>query len=107
MKHENQFDCDVPPIDPKDPFPETHPGSADLRYQLYKDGVEKRQAEQAWQVLENARLDRLAIEADRRAGRFTALPISKLTSTPVRKRWLVKGIIAAGETSAWIAPPGG
>ncbi|MFB6449056.1 AAA family ATPase [Bradyrhizobium tunisiense] len=96
MKHENQFACDVPPIDPSDPFPETYPG-----------GREQYIADRAWQVLENSRLDRLAIEADRKAGRFTALPVSKLTSTPVRKRWLVKGIIAAGETSAWIAPPGG
>src|ERR1700682_6513550 len=23
------------------------------------------------------------------------------------KRWLIKGILARGETSAWIAPPGG
>ncbi|MBP1065315.1 hypothetical protein JOE51_006782 [Bradyrhizobium japonicum] len=101
MKHENQFEPDeIPPPSADDPFPETHPYHEAQRYK--ESG-----ADRAWQVLENARLDKVAAEADRKAGRFTALPIWKLTTTPVRKRWLVKGIIAAGETSAWIAPPGG
>lgn len=104
MKHENQFEPDeIPPPSPDDTCPETHPYNVAQRH---KERIEQA-GDFAWQVLENARLDRLAIEADRRAGRFTALPIWKLTTTPVRKRWLVKGIIAAGETSAWIAPPGG
>ena len=30
-----------------------------------------------------------------------------LASETVAKRWLIKGIMARGETSAWIAPPGG
>jgi hypothetical protein len=31
----------------------------------------------------------------------------ELSAEPVAKRWLIKGIFARGETSAWIAPPGG
>nr|WP_249788567.1 AAA family ATPase [Bradyrhizobium sp. G127] len=33
--------------------------------------------------------------------------ISDFTIKPPRKYWIVKGVIAQGETSAWIAPPGG
>lgn len=33
MKHENQFGAPIPPPDPNDPFPHTHPGAADFQYQ--------------------------------------------------------------------------
>ena len=39
-----------------------------------------------------------------------ALPFTlfdDLGTQPLAKRWLFKGILARGETSAWIAPPGG
>jgi hypothetical protein len=31
----------------------------------------------------------------------------EMSAAPVAKRWLIKGIMARGESSAWIAPPGG
>lgn len=33
--------------------------------------------------------------------------LSDFSIEPPRKHWLIKGVIAEGETSAWIAPPGG
>ncbi|MBR1145087.1 AAA family ATPase [Bradyrhizobium sp. AUGA SZCCT0431] len=33
--------------------------------------------------------------------------IQELSFKPAPKRWIVKGLLAKGETSAWIAPPGG
>src|ERR1700694_3288669 len=55
--------------------------------------------------LDNAGLDRLAIVKDRGAFKFEL--IENFSSMPAKKNWLIKGIIARGETSAWIAPPGG
>ena len=63
--------------------------------------------DRAWQILENNRLDRLGMEAEQKAGRYRVEPIWQFTDRPVAKRWLIKGVIAEGETSAWIAPPGG
>ncbi|MCK1693833.1 AAA family ATPase [Bradyrhizobium sp. 144] len=63
--------------------------------------------DRAWRVIEDARLDQEAEAADRKAGRYTVKPIWKLSAKPPRKDWIVKGLLARGETSAWIAPPGG
>lgn len=41
---------------------------------------------------------------DRNAIRFTHL--SEFATKPPRKDWLLKGIIAKGETTAWVGPPG-
>jgi AAA domain len=32
--------------------------------------------------------------------------LEEIATTPVAKRWIIKGIFARGETSAWIGPPG-
>jgi hypothetical protein len=63
--------------------------------------------DRAWRVIEDARLEQEAEAADRKAGRYTVKPIWKLSAKPARKNWIVKGLLARGETSAWIAPPGG
>ncbi len=39
--------------------------------------------------------------------KYPVRTIQELSFLPKPKNWLVKGILAQGETSAWIAPPGG
>jgi hypothetical protein len=55
----------------------------------------------------NAELDALALQHDRgrnpKTFRFRLL--REMSATAVQKDWLIKGIFARGETSAWIAPP--
>jgi AAA domain len=53
--------------------------------------------------LNNDALDRLAIRKD---GGFKFELVENFCNQPIKKDWLIKGIIARGETSAWIAPPG-
>ena len=57
---------------------------------------------------ENAALDIKAIQKDRAevSGCYPYKTFDELSAEPVEKRWLIKGIFARGETSAWIAPPG-
>jgi hypothetical protein len=33
--------------------------------------------------------------------------VAEMSAAPIAKDWLIKGILARGESSAWIAPPGG
>jgi RecA-family ATPase len=64
--------------------------------------------DKAMQALNNTKLDNIAIQQDaRKAGIFPFEPIESFQAGPARKPWLIKGVIAKGETSAWIAPPGG
>ena len=58
---------------------------------------------------DNATLDAKIIRIDRRAESkgYPFKLLDEMTAEPAAKRWLVKGILARGETSAWIAPPGG
>jgi hypothetical protein len=56
--------------------------------------------------IENIRLDRLAISREIPLA-FHYQLADDFTSRPVAKPWLFKNVIARGETSAWIAPPGG
>ncbi|MBR0945907.1 hypothetical protein ABIF65_009424 [Bradyrhizobium japonicum] len=91
MKHENQFAADIPPLDPNDPFPDTWPGA--------KPREEQERDE---------RRDRLSsLKIPHRA----ALRLEPLESIFLEddcaKAHIIKGIFAWGETSAWIAPPGG
>ncbi|WP_081369243.1 AAA family ATPase [Bradyrhizobium japonicum] len=91
MKHENQFAADIPPLDPNDPFPDTWPGAKPPQEQ----------------------------ERDERRDRLSSLKIphrAALRLEPLEdifleddcaKAHIIKGIFAWGETSAWIAPPGG
>ena len=57
----------------------------------------------------NAMLDEEILKRDEYGPGFafeTASEIVKRTNG-IEKRWLIKGVLAEGETSAWIAPPGG
>jgi hypothetical protein len=67
------------------------------------DADERRSMEQQayWNGEEK---DRAALRAKLR---YPFQLIADFSITPPRKHWLIKGIIAEGETSAWIAPPGG
>jgi hypothetical protein len=58
--------------------------------------------------LSNPQADELIRHREKNAPR--ALPFQlfdDITSDVLAKRWLFKGVMARGETSAWIAPPGG
>src|SRR3569832_331684 len=55
---------------------------------------------------ENAVLDLPAVIEQRRGlGGYPFRMLHEISAIP-RKRWLIKGVFAAGETSAWIGPPG-
>ncbi|MCG2665888.1 AAA family ATPase [Bradyrhizobium sp. GCM10023182] len=87
----DQFPCPIPPLDPKDPFPDTWPG-----------------AKPPEQQERDERRDRLSsLKIPHRA----ALRLEPLESIFLEddcaKAHIIKGIFAWGETSAWIAPPGG
>ncbi len=57
---------------------------------------------------ENAALDIKALQKDRAAtsSGYPFVTFDEMDVEPPAKRWLIKGILARGETSAWIAPPG-
>jgi hypothetical protein len=58
-------------------------------------------------ALSVAQLDRLD-HVERLPGKaFPFKLFNELTADATIKRWLIKGILSRGETSAWIAPPGG
>ena len=57
---------------------------------------------------ENRALDAKVVQLDRantKGYRFQTA--AEMSAMPVKKDWLIKGIFARGESSAWIAPPGG
>src|SRR4051794_13482393 len=57
---------------------------------------------------ENNILDITTLQKDR-AATFSGYPLvtfDEMEADPPAKQWLIKGILARGETSAWIAPPG-
>lgn len=57
---------------------------------------------------DNAKLDRVVVQLDRRAN-YKGFPFQRFEDMhgAIAKRHIIKGIFARGETSAWIAPPGG
>jgi hypothetical protein len=57
---------------------------------------------------ENVVLDIKAIQKDRAATMpgYRLVTFDEMEIDPPAKQWLIKGIFARGETSAWIAPPG-
>src|SRR5688572_17783856 len=59
--------------------------------------------------LSNAQLDAEIVKLDRVPQGFAFEALADMLRAPnvQQKKWLIKGIIARGETSAWIAPPGG
>lgn len=58
---------------------------------------------------ENRILDMKVVQLDRaKAGQgYKFQTVAEMSALPVAKDWLIKGIFARGESSAWIAPPGG
>jgi RecA-family ATPase len=56
----------------------------------------------------NEKLDSVVIRLDRRAN-YKGFPYCRFDEMQgtVAKRHIIKGVFARGETSAWIAPPGG
>ena len=61
-------------------------------------------------LLENRKLDAQVVRLDRQKAhdlRFKYELLQELDDKPPKKSWLIKNVIAAGETSAWSAPPGG
>jgi AAA domain len=61
--------------------------------------------------MSNRDLDSLVTKLDRRAkggpGSFPFQLFGEFSTAANGKDWLIKGVMARGETSAWIAPPGG
>lgn len=62
-------------------------------------------------LIENRKLDAQVVQLDRQRARnnlrFKFKLLQELDDKPPKKHWLIKNVIALGETSAWIAPPGG
>src|SRR4029453_15354228 len=56
---------------------------------------------------ENVVLDIKAIQKDRAATMpgYRLVTFDEMEIDPPAKQWIIKGIFARGETSAWIAPP--
>ena len=73
----------------------------DARYQAYIDDAARRKAE-------NQVLDIKVVQKDRAATMpgYRLVTFDEMEVAPPAKQWLIKGILARGETSAWIAPPG-
>ncbi|MCK1608571.1 MULTISPECIES: AAA family ATPase [unclassified Bradyrhizobium] len=91
MKHEGQFPCPMPAVDPKDPFPDTWPSAPSPDQQ---EGDERR--------------TRLATLKIQQRGSLRLEPLENVfLQDDCAKGHIIKGIFAWGETSAWIAPPGG
>jgi RecA-family ATPase len=61
------------------------------------------------ETAENQALDIKIVQRDRAstASGYPFKTFDEMACEPTAKRWLVKGIFARGESSAWIAPPGG
>src|SRR6476659_11431593 len=56
---------------------------------------------------ENRALDIKVVQQDRASwSGYQFKTLDELAIEPVAKRWLIKGIFARGESSAWVAPPG-
>jgi len=60
-------------------------------------------------LTENNILDLQIMQRDRwqTAQGYKFQTVAEMSATPIAKDWLIKGILARGESSAWIAPPGG
>jgi hypothetical protein len=57
---------------------------------------------------ENRILDMKALQKDReQSPGYRFRTFAEMSADPTAKRWLFKGVMARGESSAWIAPPGG
>src|SRR5689334_14557782 len=81
---------DYPGVPANDPFPHTHPNAMRV------------------ETASNAELDEIIVRRDAHGAGFPFQTLDEIMRAPeIGKDWLIKGLVAAGETSAWIAPPGG
>ncbi|WP_426525047.1 AAA family ATPase [Bradyrhizobium sp. McL0615] len=64
--------------------------------------------ESEFEGADNSKLDTVVIRLDRRAT-YKGFPFDRFDEMngTIAKRHIIKGVFARGETSAWIAPPGG
>lgn len=85
------FEIDAPKARPADPFPDAWPQSKPDEDDEYNREAELRRARAKYPL----------------AFRYEGMEEVLNSDDLPEKEWLVKGIIARGETSAWIAPPGG
>jgi hypothetical protein len=86
----DQFPCPIPPLDPKDPFPDAWPGASPPKQER------------------DVRRDRLSALKIPHKGALRLEPLESIyLEDDCAKAHIIKGIFAWGETSAWIAPPGG
>jgi hypothetical protein len=84
--------------------PVTWSTEQEARYQISsEEATRRRNAELDAQIL------KMETEAQQRRARlkYPFRLIQELSFKPAPKNWIVKGLLARGETSAWIAPPGG
>lgn len=56
--------------------------------------------------IDNRVLDLKAIQRERAGGGYQFVTFDEIEIDQPTKSWIIKGILARGETSAWIAPPG-
>jgi AAA domain-containing protein len=58
---------------------------------------------------ENRMLDANVVQLDRAKSThgYRFQTAAEMSAMPVKKDWLIKGVFARGESSAWVAPPGG
>ncbi|MBR1173685.1 AAA family ATPase [Bradyrhizobium sp. KB893862 SZCCT0404] len=87
----NQFSAPPPPPNPSDPFPDTWPKAETAK-------AEKDERKQRLATLKPRKNADLKVEP---------MEIIGANFDESQKAHIIKGIIAWGETSAWIAPPGG
>jgi len=111
------FDIEMPKPRAADPFPDAWPQSKPDEWP--KDSIEYWQwmrgeigtpaQERAKMAKFDTEYAKLEAEAKRRRDKlkYPIHLLHELTVKPKPKDWIVKGLLARGETSAWIAPPGG
>jgi hypothetical protein len=58
---------------------------------------------------ENWQLDAKIVQIDRAkaSAGYKFQTVAEMSAVPIAKDWLIKGVFARGESSAWFAPPGG
>jgi hypothetical protein len=78
---------------------------------VWRDHTEAGYQNHLEQARRNAEMDAKIIEMENRAAqqrrdrlKYPFRMIQELSFKPAPKRWIVKGLLAKGETSAWIAP---
>lgn len=109
------FEIDLPKARPE--FPDSWPDSkADewpkdsaKYWQWMRGEIGTPAQERAKEARIDKEIDELEAEAKRRRDKlkYPIQLLHEMTVKPKPKDWIVKGLLARGETSAWIAPPGG